>query len=162
MQLRIVVAALLFSLAAFPVFADGVFVEAGTGLLYSTGTNATLARYQHDTSRLFGLESFYEASYASWSGLDHNEAIGFARGLRWEYERNVSLTADMGAAHITRTTGHLGTPFQFVFRFSWDKRFGPADLSVGWIHYSNGKFIFHWAGTNDSENFLTLSLGMFF
>lgn len=162
MRLRTLLSVLLFSLVPLPVFADGLFVEAGTGLLYSTGTSATLARYQHETSTLFGHESFYEASIASWSGQARDEAIGFARGVRWKYENNVSVSSDIGAAHISRTTEHLGTPLEFYFRFSWEKRMGGAEISVGLIHYSNGKFIFGWSGPNDSENFLTLSLGMVF
>ncbi len=47
------------------VYADGLFVEAGPGIFYSEDTTVSLVRFQKDTSKLFGHESFYEAAYAS-------------------------------------------------------------------------------------------------
>jgi len=70
-------------------------------------------RYQKDTSRLFDTDSFYELSYAFWNGPNNNNALSFARGLRWTGAANTYGSADVGVGHINRTTGNLGTPFQF-------------------------------------------------
>jgi hypothetical protein len=109
-------------------------------------------RYLKDTSRLFDTDSFYELSYASWNGPNNNNALSFARGLRWTGAANTYGSADVGVGHINRTTGNLGTPFQFYFRFACGTKVGSVDLSLGFVHYSNGKFIFHWQGPNNGED----------
>jgi hypothetical protein len=153
---------ILLLISAAPVLADGLFVEAGPGFYYSGDTTVMLVRYQKSASALFGHDSFYEATYASWNGPNHADAFSLARGLQWEFEDNVYVSADMGLGHISRTTGNLGTPFVLAFRFASGKRVGSADFSLGLIHYSNGKFVFGWTGPNNSENFLTCSFGMTF
>ncbi len=144
------------------VYADGLFVEAGPGIFYSEDTTVSLVRFQKDTSKLFGHESFYEAAYASWNGENSNRAVSLARGLRWGDPGRAYRSADIGICHISRTTGNLGTPFQFYFRAASGMKVGGTDLSIGFIHYSNGKLVFRWHGPNRSENFLTVSIGLTF
>jgi hypothetical protein len=128
----------------------------------SQGSTYTAVRYQKETSKLFDTDSFYELTYASWNGPNNNNAISFARGLRWTGTANKYGSADIGVCHINRTTGNLGTPFQFYFRFAYGIKVGAVDLSLGFVHYSNGKLIFGWQGPNNGEDFPTFSLGMTF
>ncbi len=122
----------------------------------------SLVRLQKDTSELLGRESFYEAAYASWNGANANRAVSLARGLRFGDSGRAYGSADIGLCHISRTTDNLGTPFQFYFRASAGMKVGWFDLSLGFVHYSNGKLVFQWAGPNRSENFLTGSIGVTF
>jgi hypothetical protein len=162
MKLRITLVAFFFSLYAGTACANGLFVEVGPGVSSSQGSTYTSIRYQKDTSRLFDTDSFYELTYASWNGPNNNNALSFARGLCWTGAANTYGSADIGVGHISRTTHNLGTPFQFYFRFAYGIKVGSADLSLGFIHYSNGKLIFHWQGPNNGEDFLTFSLGITF
>ncbi len=144
------------------VCANGLFVEASPGIFFSGDTTVSLVRFQKDTSRLFGHESFYEAAYASWNGTNSNRAVSLARGLFWGDRERAYRSADLGICHISRTTDNLGTPFQFYFRAASGIKVGRADLSIGLIHYSNGKLVFRWSGPNKSENFITASIGLTF
>ncbi len=147
---------------ALPASADCLSYEAGMGFNFSLKSSADLLRYQHETVPLFGLSSYYEGSYASWNGPDHAEAVGFARGLRWVKNDDEQVSLTIGLSHISRATSNLGQPFEFYGRVAYEKAFGKALLSIGWIHYSDAKFLFHWSGPNNAENFATLSLGMIF
>jgi len=162
MRILILVTIVLFPLMAMTAPADSLFYETGGGFLYSTGSTANFLRYRHETTPLFGYSSYYEASYASWNGPDHDNAVGLARGIRWAGTDDDGLTFTAGVSHIRRTTDNLGQPFEFYLRLAYEKNIGKALLSVGWIHYSDGKFIFGWSGPNDSENFATVSVGMHF
>ncbi|MGC1455387.1 MAG: hypothetical protein WA946_09410 [Nitrospirota bacterium] len=144
------------------VAADSLSYEAGIGFYFSTSTTTYLLRYQHEAMPLFGFSSYYEASYASWNGPDHSEAIGLARGIRWERTVNEYLSLTTGLSHISRTTSNLGQPFEFYGRLAYEIKAGKALFSIGWIHYSDAKFLFGWSGPNNAENFATLSLGMTF
>ncbi len=155
-------AAILFLFPALSASADSLSYEAGIGFYASEGTTAYLLRYRHETRPLFRLSSYYEASYASWNGPDHSEAIALARGIRWERTADDYLSLTVGLSHISRTTNNLGQPFEFYGRLAYEKKIGRALLSIGWIHYSDAKFIFGWSGPNKSENFGTLSLGVLF
>ena len=159
---RITPVAFFFSLYAWTACANGLFIEAGPGVNSSQGSTYTAVRYQKETSKLFDTDSFYELSYASWNGPNNNNALSFARGLRWTGTANTYDSADIGVGHINRTTGNLGTPFQFYLRFAYGIKVGTVDLSLGFIHYSNGKLIFQWQGPNNGENFPTFSLGITF
>ncbi len=145
-----------------PVSADSLSYEAGVGFFFSRSTTAYLLRYRHETSSLFGLSSYYEASYASWNGPDHNEAIGLARGIRWPRTTDGHLSLTAGLSRINRTTSNLGQPFEFYGRLAYEKNVSKVLFSIGWIHYSDAKFLFGWSGPNKSENFLTLSIGILF
>ncbi len=147
---------------ALSAAADRLSYEAGIGFYFSRSTTAYLLRYQHDTTPLFDLSSYYEASYASWNGPDHAEAIGLARGIRWARTADEHLSLTAGLSHISRTTSNLGQPFEFYGRLAYEKDIGKALFSIGWIHYSDAKFLFGWSGPNNSENFLTFSIGMSF
>jgi len=162
MKLRITLVATVFFLYASIASANGLFVEAGTGVMTSQGSTYTAVRYQKETSKLFDTDSFYELSYASWNGPNENNAISFARGLRWTGKANTYGSVDIGVGHIKRTTGNLGTPFQFYLRFAYGIKVGAVDFSLGFVHYSNGKLIFGWQGPNNGEDFPTFSLGITF
>jgi hypothetical protein len=162
MKLRATLVVFFFSLYGWTACANGLFVEAGPGVFSSRDSTYTAIRYQKDTSKLFNTDSFYELSYASWNGLNNNEALSFARGLRWTGTANTYGSADVGIGHINRTTGNLGTPFQFYFRFAYGIKVGAVDFSLGFVHYSNGKLIFGWEGPNNGEDFPTFSVGMTF
>lgn len=146
-------------LPALPASADSLSFDLGVGFYMSGSTTANLLRYRHETDRLFGLGSYYEASYASWNGPDHADALSIARGIRWDRS---DMDFTFGISHISRTTANLGQPFEFYLRLGYEKRIGKALFSIGWVHYSDGKFIFRWAGSNNSENFATFSIGLFF
>jgi len=161
-KLRIALVAFFFVLYAGTAFANGLFVEAGPGVNSSHASTYTAVRFQKETSKLFDTDSFYELTYGSWNGPNSNNALSFSRGLRWTGTANTYGSAEMGVGHINRTTGNLGTPFQFYFRFAYGIKMGTVDFSLGFIHYSNGKLIFGWQGPNNGENFPTFSLGITF
>jgi hypothetical protein len=155
-------AAIIFLFPCFSASADSLSYEAGVGFYFSTGTNTYLLRYQHETVPLFGLSSYYESSYASWNGPDHAEAVGLARGIRWARNADEYLSFTIGLSRISRTTSNLGQPFEFYGRLAYEKNIGKALFAIGWIHYSDSKFLFGWSGPNNAENFATLSLGTIF
>ena len=154
--------AIMFLFPTLPASADSLSYEAGIGFYFSKGTNTYLLRYQHETMPLFALSSYYEVSYASWNGADHAEAAGLARGIRWGRTADEYLSFTLGLSRISRTTSNLGQPFELYGRLAYEKKAGKALFSIGWIHYSDAKFLFGWSGPNNSENFTTLSLGMIF
>ncbi len=145
---------------ALPASADSFSYETGLGFYDSEGSRVNLLRYRHDAGPLFGLDGFYEASYASWNGPYHDEAFALARGIEWLKTDDHYMSFTLGLSRITRTTGNLGEPFQFYIRFGYEKTVGRALFSLGWIHYSDGKLIFGWPGNNNSENFATFSVGI--
>ncbi len=160
-RLHLIVAVTLL-LRALPAFGDSLSYEVGAGFYFSSGTTANLLRYRHETSTLFGFSSYYEASYASWNGPDHADALALARGIRLTGSGDENLNFTFGLSHISRTTANLGQPFEFYTRLGFEKSIGKALFSVGLIHYSDGKFIFGWSGPNNSENFATFSIGLLF
>ena len=54
-----------------PALADSLSYEAGIGLYFSRGTTVNLLRFRHEANPLFGLSSYYEASYPAWNGPNH-------------------------------------------------------------------------------------------
>jgi hypothetical protein len=145
-----------------PASADNLSYEAGVGFYFSAGTSTYLLRYQHETKPLFGFSSYYEASYASWNGPDHADAVGLARGIRWAITAAQYISFTAGLSRISRITSNLGQPFEFSGRLAYGMNVGKALFSIGWIHYSDAKFLFGWSGPNNAENFVTLSIGMLF
>jgi hypothetical protein len=158
--LYFIIIALLFP--AVSASADNLSYEAGKGFYFSNGSTVQLLRYQHEAALFYGYRSYYEASYASWSGPDHADAICLARGIRWAGIDDAYPSFTLGVSHISRTTSNLGQPFEFYGRLAYEKKVGRALLSIGWIHYSDAKFLFMWSGPNNSENFGTVSMGMLF
>jgi hypothetical protein len=152
---------LIICVLPFPAFADNLFLEAGVGVLKSRHSEAVFLRYQHDTSRLFHLPSYWEGVLTHWNNSSHAEALGLARGISWDGNENRHFSAAFGMVGISRTTEHSGTHFQFYFRIGYDIKIRERDYSVGLIHISNGKLIFGWEGPNSGENFVTLSVGLF-
>jgi hypothetical protein len=153
---------ILLALSASQACADSLFIEAGPGIFKSEDSIAVLMRYQRNTSRLFNRPSYYEAIAAYWSSDSRDKAIGLARGVAWSREQKSRfLSASFGLLGVSRTTDHLGTRFQFYFRFAYNSRIVNRDFSAGLIHISNGKMIFGWDGPNSGENFITFSLGLF-
>ncbi len=160
-KLRLFIALALL-VPALPASGESLFYEFGAGFYFSSGTTVNLLRYRHETNPLFGFSSYYEASYASWNGPNHADALAIARGIRWKRTEDENVNVALGLGHISRTTENLGQPFEFYIRLGYDKSVGKALFSLGWIHYSDGKFIFGWSGPNNSENFATFSVGLSF
>ncbi len=142
--------------------ADGIFVEGGPGIIQSLSTDIVLLRYQKDVAPLFGKSSFYECIYAYWNGGNHAQDISIARGLRWTLEKNRYFSTALGAGYLDRETGNLGTHFEFYIRLAVGVRTDRYDVSLGYIHISNGKFLLGWDGPDNGENFITLSMGGLF
>ncbi len=149
------------ALSTSPVLANDLFVDTGPGTFYSADTFSVFVRYQRDTSKLFNRESYYEAFFANWNGHNYAYAIGIARGIRLFQHDDRYFSFTFGGCHISRETNNLGTPFQFYIRLSYDVKVYRHDLSLGYVHISNGKFIFGWDGPNNGENFITLGIGFF-
>jgi len=145
-----------------PATADGLFVEGGSGIIQSMSTDVVLLRYQKDGMPLFGHDGFYEGIYANWNGGNHAVDIAIARGLRWKLKDEGYFSSSFGAGYIDRETDNLGTHFEFYFRFALGKRTGRYDMSLGYVHISNGKLIFGWRGADNGENFVTFSIGSLF
>ena len=156
------VAAIALLLATLPASADSLSYEAGAGFYFSERSKANFLRYHREAEPLFGYDSFYEVSYASWNGPDHAEAVGLARGIRLEKNAGEYPSISLGLSRISRTTSNLGQPFEFYGRLAYEKKWGKALLAIGWTHYSDAKFLFQWSGPNNAENFATVSMGMLF
>lgn len=160
---RILCAAVIMLAAPQAARADGIFLEGGPGIVYSYHTYAGFVRYQIDTSPLFKQESFYELSYGYWGGDNHNQAAILARGIRLRLsDPNSYFSGEVGAGYVWNITENLGTHFQFMTRFAFHHQIEKVDLSIGYIHYSNGKLVLNWRGPNLSENFLTFQVGYLF
>ncbi|HEX9112725.1 MAG TPA: acyloxyacyl hydrolase [Nitrospirota bacterium] len=149
--------------------ADGFFVESGPGVMHSRGSVALFLRYQRDAPALFGQAGFYEVSYGSWSGKNRNEAIALARGIELPSGEHGYLSFTAGLGVVRTTTRNLDTPVEFLLRGAYGRRVGRYDISLGFTHFSNGKFFFRrihppwWdRGPNFGENFPTLQLGVTF
>jgi Lipid A 3-O-deacylase (PagL) len=160
--------ALLVVLLFWPVDAkaDGFFVESGPGVFHSRGSVALFLRYQRDAPALFGQAGFYEASYGSWNGANRNEAIALARGIVWPFGEHDYLCFAAGLGRVRTTTKNLDTPIEILLRGAYGRRVGRFDISLGFTHFSNGKFFFRsihhpwWDhGPNFGENFPTLQVG---
>lgn len=148
-------------LPALSASADSLSYEAGIGFSYSSSTTVNLLRYRHELDPLFGLSSYLEASFSSWNGPNHAYAIAIARGIRWGRAAEY-LSFTIGLSHISRTTENLGQPFEFYERLAFEKSVGKALFSIGWIHYSDGQFVFGQPGPNNGENFAAISIGFLF
>jgi len=158
----LLVAAIMLLFPALPASADSLSYEAGVGFYFSSGTTVNLLRYQHEARPLFGYSGYYEAMYTSWNGPDNAKAIGLARGIRLATTDNQYLSLTGGLSHINRTTSNLGQPFEFYGRVTYVMHVDKAIFSIGYVHFSSGKFFFGWSGPNYGENFVTLSIGMSF
>lgn len=152
---------LILVLFTCPVFADNLFIEGGGGIGKSLDSQIFLLKYQKETSRLFGLPSYYEWLLAYWSGEARDEAIGVSRAISFEIAKEQYFSPTLGLLAIRSETQHLGTHFQFYFRLAYDLKVKRRDISFAIVHISNGKLIFRWDGPNTGENFLTLSIGLF-
>ena len=142
--------------------ADGLFVEAGWGFNY-TRSETVFLRYYKDTSPVFGLNSFYDFSLASWNGPSNNHAVTIGRGVLWGWTEEFYSSFEAGGAYLWKTTENLGTRLQLAFRFAFGLKAGKFDISAGYNHFSNGKEIYSWSnGTNRGENFVTLQIGRMF
>lgn len=142
--------------------ADNAFLETGGGFAKSADSIVVLLRYQRDTSRLFKYPSYWEGVGAYWDNHTRASAVGIARGVDWNRKNRESYaTTAFGLVLVNRTTEHLGTRWQFYFRASYDIKLWNRTISLGVIHFSNGKSVFKWKGPNTGENFLTVSMGLF-
>jgi hypothetical protein len=151
---------ILFLLVLSPdVFADTLSLETGQGFHHSGNTQALFVRYQKDAPLLFGQQGFYEGSVGAWNGPNRVETVGIARGLRFGLGETGYLSAQFGLNYITRKTENLGTLFQFASRLTVGRSIGEYDVSLGYVHFSNGKYFFGWDGPNYGENFVTVQIG---
>lgn len=162
MKTLILFAAITLLFPILPASADNLSYEGGFGFYFSKSSNMYRLRYQHEATPLFGFSSYYEASYAAWNGPCYSEAVGLARGIRWARTTDEYLDLTIGLSHISRTTSNLGQPFEFYERLAYEKKVGRALFSIGWVHYSDAKFLFGWSGPNIGENFVTFSIGLLF
>jgi hypothetical protein len=162
MRSLLLVAVIMLSLPALPASADSLSYDAGVGFHHSEGSTLNLLRYQHEARPLFGYSGYWEAMFASWNGPDNAKAVGLARGIRLMTFEDQYLGLTGGLSHITRTTSNLGQPFEFYGRVAYVIHSGKAIFSIGYVHFSSGKFFFRWSGPNYGENFVTLSVGMSF
>lgn len=144
-----------------PVFADDLFLQAGTGFAKSLDEEVMGLRYQRDTSRLFDHVSFYEAVYLYWTNSCRAQGLGFARSIGWKVAESGSFSMSAGGMGVSRRTEHMGTSLQFYFRFAYSVKPDGRKISVDVVHMSNGKSFFGWNGHNSGENFLTVSVGLF-
>jgi hypothetical protein len=145
-----------------PAAADGLFIEGGGGIIQSLSTSVVLLRYQKDGMPLFGHDGFYEGICAYWNGTNHAADVAIARGLRWKLKGDGYLSSALGVGYMNRETENLATHFEFYIRFALGRRTGRYDLSLGYIHISNGKLFLGWHGPDNGENFITLSIGGLF
>jgi len=145
-----------------PATADGLFIEGGPGIIQSMSSSVVLARYQKDGMPLFGYDGFYEGIYAYWNGSNHAVDVAIARGLRWKLKGDGYFSTALGVGYMDRETDNLGTHFEFYIRLALGRRTGRYDLSLGYVHISNGKLILGWHGADNGENFITLSMGGLF
>jgi hypothetical protein len=151
----------VLALLASPASADNLFFETGPGLFKSLGSQVFVLRYKKDTSTVFGWPSYYEALISHWTGENRDNALAVSRAISFPIGFEQYFSPTFGIAGIPKETSHLGTNFQFYFRFAYDFRIKGRDLSLAVIHYSNGKMIFGWDGPNSGENFFTLSVALF-
>lgn len=141
---------------------NGLFLEAGPGISQSLKSEAVLVRFQRDFLQIFGHQSFLEGFYMHWDGHNHADAVGLAGGIRWTVTRDKYVSTALGGCHISRETENLGTPFQFYIRVGGGIRTNRYDVSIAFVHISNGKLFFGWNGPNKGEDFITLSVGGLF
>ncbi len=163
-RIIIVTAAVILGVFGAPAAAcaDGVFVEGGPGIIQSMSTDIVLLRYQKEAPPLFGYSGFYEGVYAYWNGRNHAADVALARGLRWSMQKDGYFSTALGGGYINRETGNLGTHFEFYFRIAAGIRSDRYDISLGYVHISNGKLFMGWRGADNGENFITLAVGGLF
>jgi len=160
LRIWIVVLILVLLYYSTPSYANGVFLEGGQGIYYSTDSRTIFLSYQIDSPQLFGLNSNYNVALGSWNGPDHNNALILTKGIWMNLHGKTYISFEPGGAYIRRTTNNLGTRLQFAFRSALGIRTEEYDFSIGYKHFSNGKGIFHWTDTaNFGENFITLQIG---
>jgi Lipid A 3-O-deacylase (PagL) len=150
---------LALAFAAAPARADLLAFESGRGNHNSRGSDAWFLRYQHDMAPLWNSTGFIEFAGGAWDGSIKNRAFGAGGGLRYALTKRSYASLAAGLAWVTDRTENLGTHPQFQWRFALGWRVGRVDLALAQIHYSNGKSIFGWDGTNVGDNFLTLQIG---
>ena len=143
-----------------PVRADAVSLGAGPGYYrFSHDSEVVLLRYEHDASPLFNQEGFWAGTFAAWSGENRAEAIGLSRGMRWPFGDRWHADAELGLNWISDTTENLGTPVQILLRAAVGRRLDSLNVSLGVLHYSNARWLVHWDGPNNGENFVVLGVG---
>ena len=144
--------------AEIPASADGLFIETGPGVGLSLGSAGVLLHYKKDTGPLFERNSFTEGFAAAWSGINHNEALGLAKGLRWDEHDDHYYSTTLGICEISRISENLGRTIQFYIRLAYETKMNNRDVSIALNHFSDGKWILGWKGANNGENFITISI----
>lgn len=139
---------------------DMLALQSGLGFHHSGHTVPLFLRYQH-RAPIFGIDGYYEAVVGGWNGPNGVGTFGLGRGLRLGFGEHY-FAASAGLSYITDTTANLGTPLELNFHLALGRRFDSIDISIGYVHYSNGKYFFGWEGPNYGENFVTLMAGWWF
>ena len=152
----------LFLITPERSYGDMLSLEVGAGFHYSNDSEALFLRYQRDAAPWFGLTEYFEFSLGGWNGPTGTEAIGISRGAAWFWNEKHYLAGSAGIGYIAEETENLGTHGQLLFRVAFGRRGETYDLSLGWVHYSNGKYFFGWDGPNNGENFFTFQVGRVF
>ncbi len=154
---------LLLVFAPSPAPAGTLSLEAGQGFHQSTHSDSVFLRYQIPAFELLGFDTYYEAMLGAWSGKNNrNEAGALSLGITLPWHTDDWFFGSAGLARISRTTDNLGTLFQFTFHVGYTKKVGAVNLSIGYVHFSNGKYFFGWSGPNYGENFYALQAGLAF
>lgn len=135
-------------------------LQTGEGFHHSVRTEPLFIRYQR-SSPIFGIDGYYEAVIGGWNGPNGVFTVGIGRGLRISFDP-LYVAASAGLSYISDTTKNLGTPMEFNFHVAAGRRYESLDISIGYVHYSNGKYFFGWSGPNYGENFFSLMAGVWF
>jgi hypothetical protein len=144
---------------AGPAFAGTISVETGVGFHHSPHTEALFLRCQTKAFELFGLDTYYEGLAGAWNGKNRNEAVALSLGIMIPWHEDDHFFGSAGIGRASRTTDNLGVHFQFTFHVGYTMKFKPVNLSLGYVHFSTGKYFLGWDGPNFGENFLTAQAG---
>lgn len=160
----VLLAAFILLLACFVAAADAgtLSVETGGGFHHSTHTECLFLRYQTKAFELLGFDTYYEALAGGWNGKNRNEAVALSLGIMLPWHENDWFFGSAGLGRASRNTDNLGVHFQITFHVGYTMKIEPVNLTLGYVHFSTGKYFLGWEGPNYGENFLTLQAGVDF
>ena len=139
--------------------AGTVSVETGGGFHHSTHSECLFLRYQDKAFEIEGFDAYYEALAGGWNGENRNEAVALSLGIMLPWHENDWFFGSAGLGRASRTTDNLGVHFQITFHVGYTMKLETANLTLGYVHFSTGKYFLGWEGPNYGENFLTLQAG---
>ncbi|HWR72854.1 MAG TPA: hypothetical protein VN604_06770 [Nitrospirota bacterium] len=147
---------------AAPADAGTLSVETGRGFHHSQHAESFFLRYQDKAFEIEGFDAYYEALAGGWNGKNRNEAVALSLGIMLPWHENDWFFGSAGLGRASRTTDNLGVHFQVTFHVGYTMKREPVNLTLGYVHFSTGKYFLGWEGPNYGENFLTLQAGMEF